>query len=379
MWRDLDIEIPDSLDGARADAAVLALFPDSSRRAVAKAFADGAVRVWPAVLPPALRATPLSEGGGTRGALRATPLSEGGGTRGALCATSVSEGGVSTLSALAKGARVRAGQCLHIDALYAVEDLRVAPEPGAPLTVVYLDDNLVGVSKPAGQACHPIDFDEPDTLAAALVARFPETAALGDDPLAPGLLHRIDGGTSGLVLAARTAHAYTAVRAQFEAQTVVKEYRALVAGCVERPGAVSGLLAHSWRGGEMRMVRATPGHHGARALRAETYFRPLVHFRRGVMVGTLPQNENPFPEDAVPRSFDEATLLAVTIRTGVTHQIRSQLAEAGHPVVGDVLYGAKAVPEWRAGTHALHSWSAEFVHPATGRRITVRAPEAPRI
>ena len=319
MWRDLDIEIPDSLDGARADAAVLALFPESSRRAVAKAFADGAVR------------------------------------------------------GIAKGERVRAGQCLHIAALHAAADLRVAPEPGAPLAVVYLDDDLVGVSKPAGQDCHPIDFDEPGTLAAALVARFPETAALGDDPLAPGLLHRIDGGTSGLVLAARTARAYAAVRSQFEAQTVVKEYRALVEGRVERAGAVSGLLAHSWRGGEMRMVRAAPGHHGARALRAETFFRPLAFFRRGVAVGTLPQNETPFPADAVPRSLAEATLLAVTIRTGVTHQIRSQLAQAGHPVVGDVLYGARAVPEWRAGTHALHSWSAEFTHPATGRRITVSA------
>ena len=322
MWRDLDIEIPDSLDGARADAAVLALFPDSSRRAVAKAFADGAVR------------------------------------------------------GIAKGERVRAGQCLHIDALYAAEDLRVTPEPGVPLAVVYLDDDLVGVSKPAGQACHPIDFDEPGTLAAALVARFPETATLGDDPLAPGLLHRIDGGTSGLVLAARTACAWAAVRAQFEAQTVVKEYRALVEGRVERPGAVSGLLAHSWRGGEMRMVRAASGHHGARALRAETFFRPLAFFRRRGIVGTLPQGENPFPEDAVPRSPDGVTLLAVTIRTGVTHQIRSQLAAAGHPVVGDVLYGAQAVPEWRAGTHALHSWSAEFTHPATGRRVTVFAKSA---
>ena len=319
MWRDLDIEIPDSLDGARADAAVLALFPESSRRAVAKAFAAGAVR------------------------------------------------------GIAKGERVRAGQCLHIAALHAAADLRVAPEPGAPLAVVYLDDDLVGVSKPAGQDCHPIDFDEPGTLAAALVARFPETAALGDDPLEPGLLHRIDGGTSGLVLAARNPRAYAAMRAQFEAQTVVKEYRALVEGRVERAGAVSGLLAHSWRGGEMRMVRAAPGHHGARALRAETFFRPLAFFRRGVAVGTLPQRENPFAPEAVPRSLDDVTLLSVTIRTGVTHQIRSQLAETGHPVVGDVLYGARAVPEWRAGTHALHSWSAEFTHPATKARTVVRA------
>ena len=348
MWHDVDIAIPNELDGARADAALLALFPESSRRAVAKAFADGAVQTPPG----ALRHSP--QRGGQNGA-EEEGAPEG---RGEL---------------LAKGARVRAGQCLHIAALHAAADLRVAPEPDAPLAVVYLDDDLVGVSKPAGQACHPIDFDEPGTLAAALVARFPETAALGDDPLAPGLLHRIDGGTSGLVLAARTARAYAAVRAQFEAQTVVKEYRALVEGRVDRPGAVSGLLAHSWRGGEMRMVRAAPGHHGARALRAETYFRPLAHFRRGVIVGTLPQNENPFAPDAVPRSLDEATLLAVTIRTGVTHQIRSQLAEAGHPVVGDVLYGARAVSEWRAGTHALHSWSAEFEHPASGRRVIVRA------
>ena len=291
MREHLVLPVPDSLEGQRADAAVLALCPFSSRRAVAKAFEDGHVSA-------------------------------------------------------PKGARVHAGDVLRVARLYEQEDLRVLPEPEAPLTVVYEDEALLGLSKPAGQACHPIDFGETGTLAGALVARYPETAAIGDDPLVPALLHRIDGGTSGLVLAARTPKVYAKVRTQFEAQTVAKEYRALVEGRIDRPGAVSGLLAHSYKGGEMRMVAAAPGHHGARALKAETFYRPLAQ-RNGM------------------------TLLAVSIRTGVTHQIRSQLASIGHPVVGDVLYGAPPRHEWAPGTHALHSHSAEIVHPVSGKRISI--------
>lgn len=294
MKSDFVLVIPASLDGRRADAAVLELCPFSSRRAVAHAFAQGWI---------------------------AGP----------------------------KGRTVRAGEEIRVGRLHAAEDLRVIPEPDAPLRVVHEDARIVGLDKPAGQACHPLDFDERGTLAAALVARYPETAAVGDDPLIPGLLHRIDGGTSGLVLAARDPEAHAAVRAQFEARTVGKEYRALVEGRIDRPGAVSGYLAHSYRGGTMRMVPASPGHHGARALRAETFFRPI-----GGQGGR--------------------TLLAVSIRTGVTHQIRCQLASIGHPVAGDVLYGAPPCDFLPPGTHALHSFSATFVHPGTGRRITVSTP-----
>ena len=301
MKENFSVVVPEELAGLRADAALLALCPFSSRRAVAKAFGDRAV-AWD----------------GT----------------GAVCA---------------KGERVRAGATLRVARLYEQVDLRVVPEPDAPLEVVYEDAWLVGVCKRAGQDCHPLDFGERGTLAGALVARYPEMAGIGDDPLAPALLHRIDGGTSGLVLAARTREAYAAVRAQFEGQTVAKEYLAIVEGRVAKPGAVSGFLAHSYRGGEMRMVAAAPGHHGARALKAETFYRPL-------------------------RPEGSGTLLSVTIRTGVTHQIRSQLASIGHPVAGDMLYGAAPDPAWRAGTHALHSWKAALVHPGTGRRVEIVAP-----
>lgn len=301
MKENFSVVVPEELAGQRADAALLALCPFSSRRAVAKAFGEGTV---------------LRNG------------------RGTVCA---------------KGERVKAGERLHVARLYGQDDLRVEPEPDARLEVVYEDAWLVGVCKPAGQDCHPLDFGERGTLAGALVARYPEMAGIGDDPLVSALLHRIDGGTSGLVLAARTREAYAAVRAQFEAQAVAKEYLAIVEGWIAKPGAVSGYLAHSYRGGEMRMVAAAPGHHGARALKAETFYRPL-------------------------RAEGRGTLLAVTIRTGVTHQIRSQLASIGHPVAGDVLYGAAPDPKWPAGTHALHSWKAALVHPGTGRRVEIEAP-----
>lgn len=302
MKEHVSLILPESLSGQRADVAVSSLCPFSPKRAVLKAFEDGIVR---------------TEEGRT----------------------------------VLKGEKLPAGTVLFIECLYEQSDLRVLPEPDSELRVVYEDAALVGVSKRAGQACHPLDFGETGTLAGALLGRYPEMASLGDDPLVPAILHRIDGGTSGLVLAARTKEAYRAVRAQFADQSVVKTYRALVEGRVDRPGAVSGYLAHTYKAGQMRMAVVTPGHHGARALKAETYFRPIGERTGG------------------------NTMLEVTIRTGVTHQIRCHLASTGHPIVGDCLYGAPPNPQWAPGTHALHSYAATFVHPLTGKRCTITAPQ----
>ena len=175
----------------------------------------------------------------------------------------------------------------------------------------------------------------------------------GLDPLQPGILHRIDAGTSGLVLAARTADAFERVRAQLSAHEVRKVYLARVAGRVEREGGVSGHLAHSpsFRG-RMRCVSGAALPRGERPMFAETFFRPIA-------------------------SDGASTLLEVTILTGVTHQIRCQLASIGHPILGDAVYGGPAPSGGVAGSaprHLLHALSATFVHPLTGRETTLRVP-----
>ena len=252
----------------------------------------------------------------------------------------------------AKSDRPAPGTRIDVAGLAETGDRAPEPEPDAPLAVVYEDAALVAFDKPAGQACHPVAPGERGTLAGAALARYPELAGVGGDPAIPGLLHRLDAGTSGLVLAARTQAAFDAVRAQLTAHTARKVYLALVEGAVEKAGGVSGRLAHadSFRG-RMRCVSGGSLPRGERPMFAETFYRPL-------------------------RRVGGCTLLEVTILTGVTHQIRCQLASVGHPVAGDALYGARPLPAPAAG-HRLHALSATFVHPATGRETTVRAPAPP--
>ena len=251
--------------------------------------------------------------------------------------------------AATKSDRPTPGMRVEVSGLAEESDRAPVPEPDAPLSVVYEDAALAAFDKPAGQPCHPVAPGERGTLAGAALARFPELAGVGGDPAVPGLLHRLDAGTSGLVLAARSQAAFDAVRAQISAHSARKTYLALVEGAVDAPGGASGHLAHadSFRG-RMRCVSGGALPRGERPMFAETFWRPL-------------------------RRTGAFTLLEVTIYTGVTHQIRCQLAAAGHPVAGDSLYGARPLPGGGPG-HRLHSLSMTIVHPATGREATIRAP-----
>ena len=252
-------------------------------------------------------------------------------------------------SAASKGALARAGMVLRIAELLEKKDERAAACAGF-LDTVFEDNFVLGFNKPAGQNCHPVLPEENDTLVNAMLCRYPETRGIGGDAMMPALIHRIDSGTSGLVLAARTQSSFDFIRSQFTRHEVKKIYLVEVEGIVSSPGGISGYLAHASKGeGMMREVGIGGAVGKLRAMKAETFFRPLK--RRG-----------------------GNTLLEVTIFTGVTHQIRCQLAGFGHPVAGDVLYGAKSL----AGEsgHRLHSYSAVFRHPALGV-ITVTAEKCP--
>lgn len=245
-----------------------------------------------------------------------------------------------------KGCKLRSGDSIVVESLKEACDNRVRPDAAVPVRIVFEDVHLMAANKPAGMPVHPLTSEERGTLMNGLVARYPEIATVGDQPLMAGALHRIDTGTSGLVLVARTQAAFDAFRAQFEAQEVEKIYLALVEGHVAVAGHLEHELAHhpSFRG---KMVDARSLAAPDRRMRAETAYRPL---------------------ELVGRN----TLLEVTIRTGVTHQIRCQLALGGYPIINDTLYGAKPVEG--CSRHFLHACEVRFRHPALGHPCCIQAP-----
>jgi len=237
--------------------------------------------------------------------------------------------------AAGKGESSVAGQTLHISTLMEEVD-RCARAVEGPLDIVYESTHLLGFNKPRGQNCHPIDAEETDTLVNAIIARYPRLATIGGNPMMPALLHRIDRGTSGLVLAARNDAVYRDVRDLFAMHRVDKVYHALVEGRVDARGGVTGYLAHAKDGaGKMRVVTQQTAPGSERALRAETFYKPI-------------------------HASKTYTLLEVLIRTGVTHQIRCHLASIGHPIVGDTLYGAAPSPIAGPDRFFLHAFSVSM-------------------
>ena len=258
-----------------------------------------------------------------------------------------------------KGLKLRGGETVFVRELLEAADNKVRPSGVCP-PPVFEDESLLAFDKPAGQPVQPLSCRETGTLMNAVAARYPECRDVGDSPLLAGALHRIDADTSGLVLVARDAEAFANLRAQFSAQTVKKTYLALVEGSVAVGGTLENDLAHDPTLPFCRMIDARRNRlaNAQRAklkpLHAVTKFAPIGHTAAG--------NE-------------ERTLLEITIFTGVTHQIRAQLALAGLHIVNDRLYGAFAV-ENQLG-HCLHALAASFRHPASGECVEVRTPIPP--
>jgi 23S rRNA pseudouridine1911/1915/1917 synthase len=246
-----------------------------------------------------------------------------------------------------KGQVVQAGQRVEV-ALESVEAVAEAPalvpEPDAPLAVLHEDEALVFVDKPGGQPSHPLQPGETGTVANALVARYPECAAAGEDPREGGLCHRLDVDTSGVLLAARSRAAWEAIRAAFSSgasgEAVDKRYWAVVTGPLAEEGEIDLPLRHH----HDRVEPAVDGE-GARPARSD--FRVLA--RAG-----------------------DAALVEVRIHTGVLHQVRAHLAAIGAPVLNDALYGGRAEPG--LDRFFLHARSLEVTHPVTRQRLRVESP-----
>ena len=222
--------------------------------------------------------------------------------------------------------------------------LHASPEP-IPLTVLYEDNDLVAIDKPAGMVVHAGAGIHSGTLVNALLHRFEALSGVGGE-MRPGIVHRLDRFTSGILLVAKTDAAHRSLAAQFSGRQVEKVYIALVHGRVARD---SGRIDRPIARDPVRRTRMTARLDGGRAA---------------------------WSEYRVTRRFDRFTLLEVRIGTGRTHQIRVHLSSLGHPVVGDTLYGAPAKVEGLPplGRFFLHAHRIRFHQPTSGAGIGLESP-----
>jgi len=217
------------------------------------------------------------------------------------------------------------------------------PDPTVALVVRHEDDDVVVVAKPAGVVVHPGAGHTEGTLVHGLLAAYPEIASVGD-PARPGIVHRLDRDTSGLLVIARTQRAYDELVRMMAAHEVERRYLALVWGHFDAPrGVIDAPIGRSPRRPTRMAVRE--GGRGART----SY--------------------------AVQRAHDDpaVSLVECRLETGRTHQIRVHLQAVGHPVVGDAAYGG-ARAGLRLGRPFLHATALAFRHPVTGRPIEVVEP-----
>jgi len=218
-----------------------------------------------------------------------------------------------------------------------------AATPGRSLRIVYEDPHLLVVDKPAGIVVHPAPGHPTDTLVDALRAHAPGLHG-GDDPTRPGIVHRLDKDTSGLLVVAKDAASHTTLAQQMKARTMVKRYLALVEGQMPIPeGVIEAPMGRDPRHRQRMALVST----GAGGREARTRFR-VVRTGRG------------------------RSLLELQLETGRTHQIRVHLAAINHPVVGDRVYGSCRPPlPPRQFLHAAH---LELAHPVTGDWLSFDAP-----
>ncbi|MCB1257154.1 MAG: RluA family pseudouridine synthase [Microthrixaceae bacterium] len=256
-------------------------------------------------------------------------------------ATLVADGGVEVngASVTKVSLRLSAGDDLAIHGAPQEEIDDVLPDPGVDFGVVYEDEHVIVINKPAGLVVHPGAGNRTGTLVNGLLHRYPEIATVGD-PARPGIVHRLDIGTSGLMVAARSQQAYDELVDQLASRSVHRTYSALVLGHLTHPrGVIDAPIGRSRRD-PLRMTVSTVGRE------ARTHYE-------------------------LDRSFDEpieTSLITCRLETGRTHQIRVHLSSIGHPVVGDDRYGGSR-KRLEFKRPFLHARELAFAHPTTDEEM----------
>jgi 23S rRNA pseudouridine1911/1915/1917 synthase len=261
----------------------------------------------------------------------------------------IDAGGASVDGDVATSGKVRLeqGQEVAVDPDAVPGQEPPAPDDSVEFGIVHVDDDIIVVDKPAGLVVHPGAGNADATLVNGLLARFPELAGVGGDPVRPGIVHRLDAGSSGLLVVARTDAAAGALIEQFADHHATRVYLALVWGHPDAPhGIIDAPIGRSKRD-PLRMAVVADGR------RARTEYRLLEKFDRPA----------------------ELALLECELETGRTHQIRVHLSSINHPLVGDPLYGQRR-PKLGVERPFLHAAQLAFDHPGTGAPVSFRSPLA---
>ncbi len=239
------------------------------------------------------------------------------------------------------------------------EPMEVIPQQ-MPLDILYEDDDLIAVNKDAGVVCHPAHGHQTGTLVNGL-AYYASSLSHGSDAFRPGIVHRLDKNTTGVILVAKTDEAHWRLALQFERRTVQKTYLAVVDGVLQLDGDV---------------IDAPIGVH------------PVVREKFAVMVkeNKIDIAKNAVTSYEVAERFSGFTLVKLFPKTGRTHQLRVHMSHIRHPIVGDTMYGGKLVSELDlSGSgdatpilrhQALHAWRIQFKHPIREEPMEIEAPFA---
>lgn len=265
-------------------------------------------------------------------------------------AAMIAAGGVRVDSEPASSGKVRLleGQLVEVDPQAIPEPPLPSADPDVEFGVVHADEAVIVVDKPPGLVVHPGAGNMDGTLVSGLLARFPELEGVGGDPIRPGIVHRLDAGSSGLLVVARTDAAASALIEQFADHSATRRYDAVVWGVPDAPHGIIDAPIGRDRGDPLKMAVVAGGRP------ARTDYRVVGTYRSPAVVSRL----------------------ECRLETGRTHQIRVHLASIDHPLVGDSTYSQRR-PTLGLTRPFLHAAELAFDHPTTGERVTFTSPLAP--